>query len=189
MKINPQMKISHWNLPFLLLLPSTVSTSLPCLSHSFVQCSKSLHCSPSDKPTNGKLSTLEEMCSRLNHISPLFKKKNLWSFSGHVLDLWRWDSACSLRWAFLKRRWGDSLVNILNEIKMKKQTAGLRWQWNKMAAGSSAFGNTVVTMIHSTLHVGWVTARQTLRWLMIMAEWWLEGGHSQWMFTAKMLIS
>lgn len=43
--------------------------------------------------------------------------------------------------------------------------------------------------IHPSLHSGWLTARQTLRWLMIMAQWWLEGGHSQWMFTAKMLIS
>lgn len=29
-----------------------------------------------------------------------------------------------------------------------KQTAGLRWQWNLKAAGSSAVGNTTITIIH-----------------------------------------
>lgn len=145
------------------------------------------------KPTNGK-PPKEDNCSHLaDNQSPivLFLKiflKSFFFFLAGQFDiffnawLWKIPPCVSKTWV---RRHNKSSAEHLKWQELK-QTAGLRWQWNKMAAGLSALGNTVITTIHPPR---WLTARQTLRWLMIMALWWWEGGHSQWMFTAKMLIS
>lgn len=120
------------------------------------------------KPTNGKILYTQRKNvfpphQTIPHFLIFKKKKGLFFFSPLSLDTCSTHDtemySCSLTLDVffslcvsetLVRRRDSQMLNILNdENKNKtKQTAGLRWQWNKMAAGSSALGNTMITIIH-----------------------------------------